>query len=97
VGSSPAGRNSQIPSRIALEKGSAATALSKRPRSKNAKKLIDLRNSESVCRKHYVEVVSPEDGRAWFGLSRQSASDSASEMALERVSNLSRSLASLDA
>jgi integrase len=58
---------------------------------------VIMGNSESVCRKHYIEVLSPEDGRAWFGLSRQSASDSASEMALERVSNLSRSLASLDA
>ena len=25
-------------------------------------------NSETVVKKHYVEVLSPEDGEAWFGI-----------------------------
>jgi hypothetical protein len=25
-------------------------------------------NSEAVVKKHYVEVLSPEDAEAWFGI-----------------------------
>ena len=28
-------------------------------------------NSEAVVRKHYVEVLSPGDGEAWFGITRE--------------------------
>jgi integrase len=58
---------------------------------------VIMGNSESVVRRHYLEVLSPEDGRAWFGLSPQSASLSASAIASDRASNAARSLASLGA
>jgi len=31
---------------------------------------LQMGNSESVCRRHYLETLSPEEGRAWFGLRR---------------------------
>ena len=27
-------------------------------------------NSESVCRRHYLETLTPEEGQAWFAIRR---------------------------
>jgi len=41
-------------------------------------------NSESVCRRHYLETLTPDEGKAWFAIrrKRQRASSVASSRAV---------------
>jgi integrase len=58
------------PSRNSLRHSCASFWLARSRKEGIGRLALQMGNSESVCRKHYLETLSREEGRAWFGVRR---------------------------
>ena len=58
------------PLRNSLRHSYASYALARTSKEGLGRLALQMGNSESVIRRHYLEVLSQEDGEAWFGIRR---------------------------
>ena len=61
------------PSRNALRHSYASYWLARSRKEGLGRLALQMGNSEAVIKRHYLEILTREDGRAWFGLRRPSA------------------------